>query len=203
MRAKDVAMRGPMSGISFRSATAQDCADLALLADMATRGLASHLWGMTAAPGQSPFQIGYTTIRNTDAHPSHFRNWRVAERNGTLAGALNSHVMPPPSATPAPDVLKGLNDLKAMAAGTWYISALALLPQHQGQGLGRALLDDAEATARAAGLPHLTLMVGSFNARAHELYLRQGFTEQARRPFTPFPGSDTPGEWILMAKPLT
>jgi hypothetical protein len=34
------------------------------------------------------------------------------------------------------------------------------------------------------------------------LYLGFGFVEQARRPFMPFPGSDSQGEWILMGKSL-
>lgn len=46
-------------------------------------------------------------------------------------------------------------------------------------------------------------MVGSFNERAQRLYLRSGFTEWERRPFTAFPGSNTPGEWNLMGKDLT
>lgn len=193
-----------VSGITFRSATAQDSADLALLGDMATRRLYSYLWSQAAAPGQSAFEFGRSIIRNNPEHLSWFGNWRVAERDGVLAGALNSYLMPAPSPTDAavPDVLKGLNDLKAMIAGTWYIAAAALHSECQGQGYGEALLNEAETLARAAGNTRLTLMVGSFNQPARRLYLRCRFTEQAERPFTAFPGSDTPGTWILMAKYL-
>ena len=39
------------ASVAFRSATSEDCADLALLADMATRRLTSFLWGQKAVPG--------------------------------------------------------------------------------------------------------------------------------------------------------
>ena len=188
----------------FRSAVENDCPHLALFADMATRRLTSHLWGLFAQPGQSAFEIGRAMIRNDDKHYTHFTNWRVLELAGRIAGAFNGYVIPEPSvaATPPPAVVRELNELKAMAVGTWYISAAALYPEYQGQGLGKSLLDEAAARALAAGYARLTLMVGSFNSNAHRLYLRCGFQEQARRPFTAFPGSDAPGEWILMEKVL-
>lgn len=171
---------------------------------MATRRLTSHLWGLSAPPGQSAFETGRAMIRNDTGHYTHFTNWRVLELAGQIAGAFNSYVIPQPSAAaaPLPAVVRELNELKAMAAGTWYISAAALYTEYQGKGLGNSLLDAAAARALAAGNGRLTLMVGSFNTNAHRLYLRCGFKEQARRPFTPFPGSDMPGEWILMEKAL-
>lgn len=190
--------------IAFRPATEEDCADLALLADMATRRLTSFLWGRAAAPGQSAFEIGRGIIRNDESHPSHFRNWRIAEHDGKVAGAVNGYVQPAPSVHTAavPDVVEPLNELKAMAAGTWYLSAAALFPEHQGKGFGQALLAEAERLARRARNDRLTLMVGSFNPRAYRLYQKAGFQEWSRRPFLPFAGSDAPGEWILMVKDL-
>lgn len=187
---------------ALRQAIAADCGHLALLADMATRRLASHLWSLAAAPGQSVFEVGRMAILENRTHFSHVANWRVAESAGQIAGAVNGYIIPPPGpeGSTAPDVVRPLNELKAMAAGTWYASAIALFPEFQGRGFGKALLQDAVQTARRAGALRLTLMVGSFNQMAHRLYLRDGFSEVARRPFLPFPGSDTPGEWILMGK---
>lgn len=71
-----------------------------------------------------------------------------------------------------------------------------------GQGVGRELLALAESKAEAAQVDALTLMVGSFNDGAYRLYERVGFKETQRRPFGVFPGSDEPGEWILMTKKL-
>lgn len=186
----------------FRPAGESDCAHLALLADMATRGLSSHLWGLSAQAGQSAFEVGRSIIRNDSEHFTHFSNWQVADLGGTVAGALNTCILPQPGVEPqlVPEVLRGLNELKVIAAGTCYLSAAALYREHQRRGFGRALIDEAMLRTRLAGVGPLTLMVGSFNVRAHRLYLRYGFEEWARRPFCEFPGSDTPGEWILMRK---
>lgn len=201
-----------MSELEFRPALPNDCAHLALLADMATRCLSSHLWSLTATAGQSAFEVGRSIIRNDTLHFSHFRNWRVAEFDGDVVGAINTCLLPPsisapqtPSLTPShnlPDVTRGLNELKALAAGTCYLSSAALYPEHQARGFGSALIDEAMSQARGSGAGQLTLLVGSFNTRAHRLYLRCGFEEWARRPFNAFPGSDSPGEWVLMRKTM-
>lgn len=191
-----------MSELEFRPARQNDCAHLALLADMATRCLTSHVWALTATAGQSAFEVGRSIIRNDTQHFSHFSNWRVAELDGEVVGAINTCILQKPEAPPQsmPLVLRGLSELKAFATGTCYLSAAALYPEHQGRGFGSALINEAVSQSLIAEVEQFTLLVGSFNSRAHRLYLRCGFEEWARCPFTAFPGSDSLGEWILMRK---
>ncbi len=191
-----------MSNIRFRQAQENDSAHLALFADMATRRLSSCVWNLSAQAGQSAFEVGRSIICFDTGHPAYFRNWRVAELNGAVIGALNAYVLPIPEGElpSVPQVLKGPGELKAIAAQTCYLSAIALYPEHQGHGFGKELLDEAMSLTHAAGARQLSLLVGSFNAAAHRFYLRYGFEEWARRPFCAFAGSDTPGEWILMRK---
>ncbi|MDD5627584.1 MAG: ribosomal protein S18-alanine N-acetyltransferase [Elusimicrobia bacterium] len=59
---------------------------------------------------------------------------------------------------------------------------LAVRPQDQGRGLGRALLDCAAAAARSWGCSRVTLEVSAANAAALRLYLRTGFQVVGRRP---------------------
>jgi GNAT superfamily N-acetyltransferase len=193
-----------MSKIQFRQARENDGAHLVLFSDMATRRLSSHIWNLSAQAGQSAFEVGRSIICSDAAHPAYFRNWRIAEMNGAVIGALNAYILPIPAvASPsAPDILSGLNELKVIAAQTFYLSAVALYREHQGLGLGDVMLDEASLLTQATGTKQLTLMLGSFNIRAHRFYIRYGFKEWARRPFCAFPGSDTPGEWILMRKDL-
>lgn len=133
----------------------------------------------------------------------HYDNWRVAEYDGKLVSALNGYVIPEPTGSPPDlDVIKPLNALKDVAAGTWYLAVVSIYPEHQGKGFGKALLAEAESIARAAEKDRLMLMVGSFNKRAYDLYEKSGFTEWEWRSFHPFPGSDEAGEWVLMAKDL-
>ncbi|MDF1794782.1 MAG: GNAT family N-acetyltransferase [Thalassobaculaceae bacterium] len=189
--------------IDFRPATQEDCAHLVLFTDMATSRFASYIWGQAAAPGQSAFEAGRSVIRNDASHFTHVSNWHVASRSGAIIGGLNGYVLPETQG-PAPTVEAAvpLYDLKGTAAGTWYLSAVALYAEHQGGGLGAHFLAKAAELARVAGKDRLTLMVASFNPRAHSLYCRYGFREWDRRSYIRFSGSGGPGDWILMVKDL-
>jgi len=58
-----------------------------------------------------------------------------------------------------------------------YISDLVVLPHQRGQGIGRALLERAEAAARESGAGNLQVAVLVRNRAAHELYRAYGFRE--------------------------
>ncbi|MGY9050268.1 MAG: GNAT family N-acetyltransferase, partial [Rhodobacterales bacterium] len=164
------------------------------------------MWDRAAGAGQSGLEIGREKIRTDVGQTFHYTHWVVAERDGQLLGGMNSCRIARVSGTSAqaelPEFLVPLNALKAVAVGTWYIATAAVLPEARGQGVGSALLAKAEELARDAGCRQLTLMVGSFNAGAHRLYLRCGFREWDRRGFVPFDRSDQSGEWILMVRDL-
>ncbi|MGD8340541.1 MAG: GNAT family N-acetyltransferase [Gammaproteobacteria bacterium] len=55
------------------------------------------------------------------------------------------------------------------------IHDLVVLPEYRGQGIGTALLDEAESRARAAGASRMTLEVRDSNRHAKRLYERYGF----------------------------
>jgi ribosomal protein S18 acetylase RimI-like enzyme len=57
------------------------------------------------------------------------------------------------------------------------IHDLAVLPEHRGKGVGRALLAAAEKHARSIGCCRLTLEVQDDNAPARGLYERFGFRD--------------------------
>ncbi|MEM7094315.1 MAG: GNAT family N-acetyltransferase [Actinomycetota bacterium] len=193
-----------VASTTIRDALPQDASHLAILADAATRRLVSWLWDEGASPGQSSLEVGRTLILDHTDSPTHLSNWVVAEQAGLIVGALNSGVLdaPPPPSKRSAEVLRPLNALKDLVVGSWYVAVASTHPEFRGQGVGRMLLAHGERSAAAEGCDSITLMVGSFNEDARRLYERIGFAEQARRPFHPFPGSDDPGEWILMAKPL-
>jgi GNAT superfamily N-acetyltransferase len=55
------------------------------------------------------------------------------------------------------------------------VTDLAVLASHRGRGIGRQLIQRAEAFARAAGASELRIGVLSENVAAHRLYLESGF----------------------------
>jgi ribosomal-protein-alanine N-acetyltransferase len=61
------------------------------------------------------------------------------------------------------------------AAPVSWLASVAVRPSHRRKGLGRTLLRDAVARARAASALWLSLEVDRVNRVAVELYLREGF----------------------------
>ena len=66
-----------------------------------------------------------------------------------------------------------------------HIADLAVTPNHDGQGIGRALLAHAEEWARKNRCKLLTLSVFPGNTRAHALYERNGFNADLLRMAKP------------------
>jgi ribosomal protein S18 acetylase RimI-like enzyme len=62
-----------------------------------------------------------------------------------------------------------------------HLEVLALAPSAEGQGIGRALVDAAEARARLRGAQHMTLHVFATNTRARALYERAGYVGEILR----------------------
>ena len=77
-----------------------------------------------------------------------------------------------------------------------YVDSLATAPGMRRQGVGRALLDEAERAAREAGLGTLALDTWQGNHAARSLYLEAGFEEVA---FTP-PAGVMPGGVALVKR---
>ena len=60
---------------------------------------------------------------------------------------------------------------------TCRITALVVLPDARGRGLGRQLLREAERRARAAGAARIELTSGSQRSEAHAFYKACGFSD--------------------------
>ncbi|TDD52413.1 GNAT family N-acetyltransferase [Kribbella antibiotica] len=59
-----------------------------------------------------------------------------------------------------------------------YVGELVVSPQHEGQGVGRALLGAVTAEAARLGLASITLDTGAANAQARAFYRAVGFAEE-------------------------
>lgn len=68
------------------------------------------------------------------------------------------------------------------------LRALAVDPQAQGRGVGRALLRTAMDRSRAWGADHLVLSTQPAMAAAQRLYRAEGFARLPERDWSPVPG---------------
>jgi ribosomal protein S18 acetylase RimI-like enzyme len=59
-----------------------------------------------------------------------------------------------------------------------YLEELYVVPDLRGQGIGRALLEQAMETARAAGATRMDLNTGETDTAARALYESAGFTNR-------------------------
>jgi ribosomal protein S18 acetylase RimI-like enzyme len=89
----------------------------------------------------------------------------VADRDGAVVGFAMAH-----------QELDGLQ--RDVALGV--IDAMYVHPDARGRGLGRALLEAAEAALARRGADHVALEVLTANTRAHRFYTEAGYTERRR-----------------------
>ncbi|HEY3906630.1 MAG TPA: GNAT family N-acetyltransferase [Streptosporangiaceae bacterium] len=69
------------------------------------------------------------------------------------------------------------------------IRALAVLPEAQGSGLGKALLEAIIERARIREVGHLVLVTQADMVTAQRMYAKAGFTRLADRDWSPNPGN--------------
>jgi ribosomal protein S18 acetylase RimI-like enzyme len=69
-----------------------------------------------------------------------------------------------------------------------HLEAIAIDKRAEGMGIGKALLETAEASARAHGALTMTLHVFAVNARARALYEKAGYDGELMRYIKPLAG---------------
>ena len=192
--------------LQFRTATEDDCTELALMLDVAGRRLPSYLWSQEVRQGQSYFEYGREKIRTDTNRNSYFKNWLVAESQDKFVGAFFGFSVDDPypeiDLDAVPECFRPCVELERVARGCWLLQAIAILPQYRGKGLARQLLGKAENVARDSGTNRIALQVEEVNEIAFSTYQKNGYIEVDRRPYIPFPGSDDTGDYVLMWKEL-
>lgn len=189
----------------LRKAVPADGPVLAELLNAAGEGLPLYLWSLMAGPGEDPMDVGARRAAGNEGGFS-YRHAHVAMVGSELAGMLLGYPLPDPyddsALADAPPVVRPLLELEARVPGSWYVNAVAALPQYRGRGVGSFLMNIAEFLARAAGSSATSLIVAEDNAGAVRLYQRLGYEILDRRPVARYPGCHHAGDWLLMRKQL-
>lgn len=185
----------------IRPATRADSADLAILDDIASSGLATHVLesGVREGKYDRPLEYGRDAFAYADA-PFSWTNALVAEIEGVVAGMSLSYELTGAGsdAAPAESVLAPIETLKSQAVGTIFLDSVGVYTRFRGRGVGKALV--AAEIARAAPRAG-SVITDDANARALALYRGLGFIEQARAPYIPFSQNCSAGQWVLLIRP--
>ncbi len=178
---------------------------MAILINLAGEELPKFLWREMATEGQEPLAVGALRVAREEGSFS-YRNAKIVEIDGQVAGMLLSYQLPDPydlgELDSYPAIVRPLVELEAKAPGSWYVNAIATYEQFRGRGVASALMSACEEFAQKERATKLSLIVASENEGARALYLKLGYQEIASRPLVVFPGGPDGGEWLLMVKNL-
>lgn len=187
----------------FRPAEARDAAAVAFLFNEAASGIPLAMWSAAAEsdaePGDEPWAIGAARMT---ARMQEATTIVLDEGAGAVASLLGYPIHAAREIGPdVPAAFAPLIELENLAAPSWYVNALAAMPEARGRGLGARLLAVAGDVARAEGLDALSLIASDVNAGAIRLYRRLGFEVGAARPQLPVAGWTPKGrDWLLMIR---
>lgn len=192
--------------LKFRRGAKSDATSLALFLDAAGRRLPSYFWSLYAAEGQSYFEFGREKIRTDTEANSYCENWQIGEVDNDVIGALFGFRVEDPY--PEIDYENEKTwwipflELEQIAAGSWLLQAISILPEYRGKGYAGAFLAKAEEVARKQGADKITLQVEEINQVALKIYMKNGYSESGRRTLKPIPFSDDIGDIFLLEKYL-
>ena len=155
-------MAGPPRHAMVRAATADDALAIATVQASTWRATYRGLLDDDALDALDP-------VANSERYRAHLE-LPLPERHvetlvATVSGAVVGYVAYGPQRTPADAVDGGLGELHA----------LYVLPEHQGRGLGTALLSAACAGLRRRGCARAVLWVLTGNAATRAFYERHGW----------------------------
>ena len=192
----------------IRPATIHDCADRAVLDDVAMHGMGCWLWARMAKSYNrtSAFEFAREHIMQGSDQGLSYKCAAIAELDDRVAGAVLAYLLEDQELEKIDDavlhVISPLLELSKQAVGTWYVNILAVYAEFRGRGVGAALIDHTLRAGMAAKAKETSLIVEDDSA-AVRLYERSGFKERDRRPFVPVESSSKrDGHWVLMVRPL-
>lgn len=191
---------------AIRPAEADDAADLARFLVMAGGGVYEFfLDGLV--PDRTAAELLMPGLAGTAGSFS-YRQCMVAVLDGRAVGAAHAYPVDwsrgadrsflPPDRIAHMAVFDEMQDW-----GSYFLSAVAVLPEARGRGIAARLIDRVERRARDGGFDRISLHVWADNAPARRLYDRLGFEEIGRAAIAPHPRLPRRGGSVLLRRRIT
>lgn len=189
--------------ITIRRAESDDAPDLARLIDLAGGGVYEFLLD-GLVPGMTAQEMLMPGLAGTTGSLSH-RQSGVAEMNGRIVGVAHGYpadwIRTEDYSGLPPDRVEHLAAFTATHDwGSYFLSALAVDPQHRRRGIAGRLLAWFYERARTGGFDRVTLHVWADNDAAQRLYAGEGFTELDRAALPWHPRLPHEGGSVLLGR---
>ncbi|MCF8480809.1 MAG: GNAT family N-acetyltransferase [Rhodospirillum sp.] len=166
-------------GITIRDANDGDAEAIATLLVQAGEGLYEFLLdGLVPDMGAADL---LAHLVETGDSPYGWPECRVAVKDGAVIGMVNAFPVErldelDTDMIPADRMIHIAPLARLRDPGGFFINAMAVLPEHRSQGIGRKLVAEALGMAGAEGRKRVSLQVWSTNTRAIKLYEEFGFS---------------------------
>ncbi|WP_338550587.1 GNAT family N-acetyltransferase [Roseovarius phycicola] len=197
-------MKDLMTQMMPEDARIEDAPALAQLVVMAGHGMPLLVWEEMREPGEDVWDVGARRAAREEGQFS-YRKARVIRRDGTVISSLVGYpldeVVPEAELDDLPPLFRPLVELENEAVPSWYVNVLATFPEARCKGAAKALLQDAEAQARASGQTRMSIITSDDNP-ALKLYEHVGYRQITRRPVVRDGWKTDSKEWILLIKNL-
>jgi ribosomal protein S18 acetylase RimI-like enzyme len=207
----------PVQDITIRSTEATDFDWCANLIFAAGPGLFSYVFASTADKALTTLREAFAAPHHAFSH-DHAQILEVCDRpTGVVLGypgttkrmaeeqiqGIMAHILP---LSRVPRILINLADLSRIrqdvAPDDYYILSLAIAPELRNRGLGTALLQDTEMTARDLGCRSVCFDVAYSNTKAIHLFERLGYEMICSKTSHRFSAMTDAGGLHRMAKRL-
>ncbi|MGI6853165.1 N-acetyltransferase family protein [Mesorhizobium sp. 1B3] len=186
------------NGLTIRVAEKRDAAELAILVDISSHGLASWLWDGAVLDGSVDTALEKGRLVMRDDPREGWQSAVLAEWNGDVAGVSISYRVDQKVAdqSAAHPVVEPILTLQRLAIGNRFIDSLGVYREHRGKGIGRALVEHEIARADEP----ISLITESHNMKALRLYRSCGFAEISRKAAVPRLPDDERHDWVLLTR---
>ena len=196
-----------MNNITYRRAALTEAGEIAQLINMASGGMIDFLFH-DLTPDLTTLEVITMAVESEIGELS-YHQIDVAVSKKMVVGIANSYSATKHQITDSmktffpPDRLAAVYEFyQTIIEDSYYLNALAVLPEYRRQGIGEILISKIKKKAINLGFSVLSLMVWTDNTEAIIFYKNQDFREVKLIPIVSHPLLPHPEGCILMCCPL-